>query len=178
MTGKISFASREERVRQFRYDENLHVLISSLRTGGVGLDLSMANKCILVDLWWNEAIQDQAFCRLYRIGQGREVEYVKLIMKGTIDEVLLSIQRNKAKNIRTVLDEDTRKGTNTMIKLLAMFGVVTAAEPEANANTTGTKPVSKSKPDTQKLSGAFRISAYNAAEKAKYWASLRGNRDE
>lgn len=34
-------------------------MISSLRTGGVGLNLTMANKCILVDPWWNEAIQDQ-----------------------------------------------------------------------------------------------------------------------
>lgn len=34
-------------------------MISSLKTGGVGLNLTMANKCILVDPWWNEAIQDQ-----------------------------------------------------------------------------------------------------------------------
>lgn len=34
-------------------------MISSLKTGGVGLDLSAANKCILLDLWWNEALQEQ-----------------------------------------------------------------------------------------------------------------------
>lgn len=34
-------------------------MISSLKTGGVGLNMTMANKCILVDPWWNEAIQDQ-----------------------------------------------------------------------------------------------------------------------
>jgi SNF2 family DNA or RNA helicase len=60
MSGKMSFSSREDQVKDFRDDEDIHVLISSLRTGGVGLDLSMANKCIMVDLWWNEAIQDQA----------------------------------------------------------------------------------------------------------------------
>jgi SNF2 family DNA or RNA helicase len=59
MSGKMSFSSREDQVKDFRDDEDIHVLISSLRTGGVGLDLSMANKCIMVDLWWNEAIQDQ-----------------------------------------------------------------------------------------------------------------------
>jgi SNF2 family DNA or RNA helicase len=64
MSGKMSFSSREDQVKEFRDDEDIHVLISSLRTGGVGLDLSMANKCIMVDLWWNEAIQDQVSHRI------------------------------------------------------------------------------------------------------------------
>lgn len=34
-------------------------MIASIKTGGLGLDFSVANKCILVDLWWNEAVQDQ-----------------------------------------------------------------------------------------------------------------------
>jgi hypothetical protein len=34
-------------------------MIASLKAGGTGLNLTMANKCILVDLWWNEAVEQQ-----------------------------------------------------------------------------------------------------------------------
>lgn len=40
-------------------DSEKRIMIASLKAGGTGLDLSAANKCILVDLWWNEAIQEQ-----------------------------------------------------------------------------------------------------------------------
>lgn len=52
-------ASRDQSILKFREDKEIKVMIASLKTGGVGLDLSMANKCILMDLWWNEAIQEQ-----------------------------------------------------------------------------------------------------------------------
>ena len=41
-----------------RVDWEIEVMISLLKTGGVGLDFSVANKCTVVDLRWNEAIQD------------------------------------------------------------------------------------------------------------------------
>ena len=52
-------ASRDQKIVKFREEKELKIMISSLKTGGVGLDLSVANKCILMDLWWNEAIQEQ-----------------------------------------------------------------------------------------------------------------------
>lgn len=50
---------REESMKKFAEDHNIRVMIASLRVGGTGLDMTAANKCILVDLWWNEAMQDQ-----------------------------------------------------------------------------------------------------------------------
>jgi SNF2 family DNA or RNA helicase len=55
----MSVAAREESLTEFRENENVQVLIASLKAGGVGLDMSMASKCIIVDLWWNEGIQQQ-----------------------------------------------------------------------------------------------------------------------
>lgn len=51
--------SRDQNIAKFREDKDIKIMISSLKTGGVGLDLSVANKCILMDLWWNEAVQEQ-----------------------------------------------------------------------------------------------------------------------
>ena len=39
------------------------VLLVSLRAGGVGLNLTCANKAYMMDLWWNSAVEDQAMDR-------------------------------------------------------------------------------------------------------------------
>ncbi|KAJ5757768.1 uncharacterized protein N7511_006462 [Penicillium nucicola] len=151
MSGKMSIAAREEGVKAFRDDDRIQVLISSLKTGGVGLDLSMANKCILVDLWWNEAIQDQAYCRLYRIGQTRKVEYVKLVMKETIDEYVYAKQKEKTRTINTVMSPNALgKKKDTIKDMLSIFGEVSDAP-----------------------GGTFRVSAFDPAAKLRFWENLR-----
>lgn len=59
LLGNMSFKAREESISDFKNDDNIRVMIASLKAGGIGLDLTMANKCILVEPWWNEAIQQQ-----------------------------------------------------------------------------------------------------------------------
>ncbi|PWY79259.1 hypothetical protein BO70DRAFT_338462 [Aspergillus heteromorphus CBS 117.55] len=125
LTGKMRMAAREESMEEFRAkDGNVKVLIASLRAGGIGLDLSAANKCILVDLWWNEAIQEQAFCRLFRIGQESKVEFVKILVNNTIDENLHELQTKKTAEITGTIGEDVLKGRETIENLLEMFAYV------------------------------------------------------
>ena len=57
--GESSQAQRAENLKKFRDDPGINILICTLTTGGTGIDLSVANKSILVDLWWNEAIENQ-----------------------------------------------------------------------------------------------------------------------
>lgn len=59
LTGEMAFAARDVSIQEIRDKEELRVMIASLKAGGIGLDLTMANKCILVDPWWNEAVQQQ-----------------------------------------------------------------------------------------------------------------------
>lgn len=56
----MSEASRNHSIAEFQENEDVKVLIATYKTGGFGVDLSKANKCILVDLWWNEAVEYQA----------------------------------------------------------------------------------------------------------------------
>ena len=58
----------------------------SLKAGGVGLNLTGADTVILVDLWWNPAVEAQAIGRAHRMGQEQMVEVYRLITKGTIEE--------------------------------------------------------------------------------------------
>lgn len=59
LNGKMSIPSRELAMERFKEDPEIKILISSLLVGGTGLDLTMANKCILLDLWWNQAVEQQ-----------------------------------------------------------------------------------------------------------------------
>ncbi|KAK1140042.1 hypothetical protein N8T08_010951 [Aspergillus melleus] len=128
LTGKMRLHAREENLKEFAHDGGIRVLIASLKAGGIGLDMSMANKCILVDLWWNEAIQDQAFCRLYRIGQDKNVEFVKIIVSNTIDEHLLDLQTKKTEEISSTMGNDVLAARETVKTLLQLFGDVAENE--------------------------------------------------
>lgn len=57
--GKMSQDAREKTIRSFGEDENIKVMVASLKCGGVGLNLTMASRVICVDLWWNSAIEQQ-----------------------------------------------------------------------------------------------------------------------
>ncbi|KAF3027762.1 hypothetical protein E8E15_008686 [Penicillium rubens] len=109
ITGKVSPISRDKQIEQFSKEKDIKVMISSLRTGGVGLNLTMANKCILMDPWWNEAIQNQAYCRLYRIGQPRPVEYVQVVAKVSIDSWMMRLQKEKTRNIDRLFSKEALK---------------------------------------------------------------------
>jgi SNF2 family DNA or RNA helicase len=59
MNGKMPIKSREVQLKEFENEEDTKILIASMKTGGSGLNLTMANKCIIYDLWWNEAMEQQ-----------------------------------------------------------------------------------------------------------------------
>jgi len=72
------------------------VLLCSLKAGGVGLNLVAATRLYLLDLWWNPAMEEQAIQRVHRIGQTQEVEVYKFVVRDSIDQDLLQLQRAKA----------------------------------------------------------------------------------
>ncbi|WP_125706835.1 SNF2-related protein [Lacticaseibacillus porcinae] len=94
------------------------VFLISLKAGGTGLNLTGADLVILVDLWWNPAVEDQAIARAHRLGQAHEVDVYRLITKGTIEEQIAKLQAKKrdlvdvvmagAQNKATLSDDDIR----------------------------------------------------------------------
>lgn len=55
--GSMDVDEREEALRVFRADPECLVLVTSLRAGGVGLNLVDANLVVCLDLWWNAAVE-------------------------------------------------------------------------------------------------------------------------
>jgi len=66
----------------------------------------MASRVIMVDPWWNEASEQQAFCRVFRIGQKEETYMSRLCVKNTVDERLIAMQKRKREEINEVMEDD------------------------------------------------------------------------
>ena len=122
--GAMSFDSRDKSIHKFTVDPDCRILLAGMKAGGVGLNLTAANRCIIIDLWWNNAVEQQAFCRMFRIGQERDVQVVRFTVTDSIDDAIVSLQERKINAIEPVLDPHGLTGRNLsvqdMIKLFAM----------------------------------------------------------
>ena len=85
------------------------VFLISLRAGGTGLNLTLADTVIHFDPWWNPALEAQATDRAYRIGQKNPVFVYKLITAGTIEEKILLLQQKKRALFEGILDGTPQK---------------------------------------------------------------------
>jgi hypothetical protein len=81
------------------------LFLISLKAGGFGLNLTMADYCFLLDPWWNPATEAQAVDRTHRIGQTRNVMVYRLIAAGTIEQKVMALKARKAELFASVLDE-------------------------------------------------------------------------
>ena len=71
------------------------VLLLSLRAGGVGLNLTAANRVFMMDPWWSFAVEAQAIDRVHRMGQTQKVEVIRFVVKESIEGKMLRVQQRK-----------------------------------------------------------------------------------
>jgi superfamily II DNA or RNA helicase len=104
LTGKST--RRDAIVHGFQEDPRPGVFLVSLKAGGTGLNLTAASYVVLLDPWWNPAVEAQAIDRTHRIGQERTVVAYRLVARGTVEEKILELQERKAAMVRDVLGEE------------------------------------------------------------------------
>lgn len=92
LDGSLSYEQRQGVVDTFNSDPTQFVFLISTRAGGVGLNITSANKVVIVDPHWNPSFDLQAQDRAYRIGQTRDVEVFRLISLGTVEEIVYARQ--------------------------------------------------------------------------------------
>ena len=93
--GGISRKKRDELVDHFQHKPYHKIFILSLKAGGTGLNLTAANNVIHYDLWWNPAVEAQATDRTFRIGQKRNVMVYRPLCKGTFEERIDEMLKEK-----------------------------------------------------------------------------------
>jgi SNF2 family DNA or RNA helicase len=106
LDGSTPLNKRKEEVERFQADESIKAFLISLKAGGVGLNLTVADYVYIVDPWWNPAAEQQAIDRAHRIGQKRKVFAYKMICKDTVEERILQLQERKKMLADDLIQED------------------------------------------------------------------------
>lgn len=102
-------------LRRFRdADAGVRVLLLSLRSGGVGLNLTAATHVFMLDCWWNPAVEEQAFDRVYRVGQTRPTFVHRLLARDTVEEAMLRLQEAKRRRASGALGSRARLGLDEL----------------------------------------------------------------
>ncbi|RCH96451.1 hypothetical protein CU097_000405, partial [Rhizopus azygosporus] len=94
--GSMSSQERERSLLALKYDPKCTVMLISLKCGSLGLNLTAANRVILMDIWWNPALEEQAIDRVHRIGQRLPVYVTRLMIDNTVEEKIIQLQEKKA----------------------------------------------------------------------------------
>jgi superfamily II DNA or RNA helicase len=115
MDGRTPVSQRKDLVRRFQSEDGPSFFLISLKTGGVGLNLTRANYVFHLDPWWNPAVENQASDRAHRIGQTRSVYVQRLIMKHTIEARMLELKAQKAELFRQLVEEPGGKSASASL---------------------------------------------------------------
>ncbi|KAF9529360.1 SNF2 family N-terminal domain-containing protein [Crepidotus variabilis] len=110
LTGSTPVDIRQTLVDEFTEDNSVSVFLLSTKAGGMGINLTAASVVIMFDQDFNPHNDRQAQDRAYRIGQKRDVEVVKLISKGTIEEDMLRLGETKLALDEAVAGDAEEKG--------------------------------------------------------------------
>lgn len=102
----------------------------SIRSGGVGLNLTRANRWISLDLAWSNAVEEQAFARIHRIGQHKEVQVDRLTIDKTVEQRIQELQEHKQQLADASLGEGTgaKVGRLSVAQLAGLFGLTATGE--------------------------------------------------
>ncbi|KGL81644.1 SWI/SNF-related matrix-associated actin-dependent regulator of chromatin subfamily A containing DEAD/H box 1, partial [Tinamus guttatus] len=110
LDGKTQISERIHLIDEFNTDMEIFVFLMSTKAGGLGINLTSANIVILHDIDCNPYNDKQAEDRCHRVGQTREVQVIKLISKGTIEESMLKVSQQKLKLEKDMTAADSGEG--------------------------------------------------------------------
>ncbi len=119
LDGSTPTAERGRLVEAFQSGEGDFFVIS-LKAGGTGLNLTAADYVILLDPWWNPAVENQAADRAHRIGQRNPVTVYRLIAADTVEERVLELHKEKKQIAEDVLD-GTGSAALSPAQLMGLF---------------------------------------------------------
>ncbi|KAJ0941256.1 putative DNA helicase chromatin remodeling SNF2 family [Helianthus annuus] len=119
LDGTLNQQQREKVIKQFSEENDIMVLLMSLKAGGVGINLTAASNAFVMDPWWNPAVEEQAVMRIHRIGQTKSVSIKRFIVKGTVEERMEAVQARKQRMISGALtDQEVRTARIEELKML------------------------------------------------------------
>ncbi|XP_037288294.1 DNA excision repair protein ERCC-6 isoform X2 [Rhipicephalus microplus] len=123
MTGATPIASRQPFINKFNGDPSVFVFLLTTRVGGLGVNLTGADRVVIYDPDWNPSTDTQARERAWRIGQRRDVTIYRLLTAGTIEEKIYHRQIFKQFLTNRVLKDPKQRRffkTNDLYELFTL----------------------------------------------------------
>lgn len=102
--GSRTDEQRRLSLKTFRTDPRYSILLASIGSAGIGLDLTTASRVHLLEPQWSPMAEEQAIDRVHRMGQRREVVATRYIVKDSIEEHVVLVQRNKSEIITQTMN--------------------------------------------------------------------------
>lgn len=134
LDGSVEPEKRFDIVKSFNSDPTIDVLLLTTHVGGLGLNLTSADTLVFMEHDWNPMRDHQAMDRAHRLGQRKVVNVHRLIMRGTLEEKVMSLQKFKVSVANAVINaENASLKTMNTDQLLDLF---TPADTKKGASTS------------------------------------------
>lgn len=155
LDGSVETGKRFEIVKAFNSDPTIDVLLLTTHVGGLGLNLTSADTLIFMEHDWNPMRDLQAMDRAHRLGQKKVVNVHRLIMRGTLEEKVMSLQKFKVSVANSVINAD-----NASLKTMNTDQLLDLFTPAENSRKGGIKKNSDGNSnDNQKAGGGKGLKA-------------------
>lgn len=122
-TGKMAAKARFKASNQWGQDASISILLASLKCGGEGLNLTAGQDVLMAEPWWNSAAQEQAFGRVFRIGQTKTTTFKLFVVTNSIEFRMLRIQQEKDKEIDPLMAGSKTKGSTFTEQVAQSFDI-------------------------------------------------------
>mmetsp|Transcript_98320 Transcript_98320/g.194817 ORF Transcript_98320/g.194817 Transcript_98320/m.194817 type:complete len:1042 (-) Transcript_98320:237-3362(-) len=109
LDGGMTHEKRVQALQAFSGHGHVQIILCSLKAAGTGLNLTVADHVLLIDPWWNPAVEDQAIDRAHRLGQRRPVRVLRYIAERTVEERILEVHTQKSAVMEGALGRKTRE---------------------------------------------------------------------
>ena len=122
--GSMPNPLREASLQSLRHDPSVRILLCSLRCGSLGLNLTAADRVVILEPFWNPFVEEQAIDRVHRLNQTRDVRVYKLTVRDSVEERILALQERKRELARAAVEGGSGKGVAelSMKDIMALFG--------------------------------------------------------
>jgi SWI/SNF-related matrix-associated actin-dependent regulator of chromatin subfamily A3 len=95
LSGDMQMKKRAEALRQFQQDPPTTIFLLSMRSGAVGINLTQANRVFLMEPAMNPALEAQAVGRVYRLGQRKSVQVIRMRIENSIETRMVEMLSKK-----------------------------------------------------------------------------------
>nr|XP_015220539.1 PREDICTED: chromodomain-helicase-DNA-binding protein 6 [Lepisosteus oculatus] len=122
--GRVRGNLRQAAIDRFcKADSDRFVFLLCTRAGGLGINLTAADTCIIFDSDWNPQNDLQAQARCHRIGQSKAVKVYRLITRNSYEREMFDKASLKLGLDKAVLQDINRKGSLNGVQQLSKMEV-------------------------------------------------------